>query len=72
MNLYVDGEIKGHLVTQDNKAVSSGEDELQDQTMNVYISEETVEEILDGKITFMEALEQGKIKYKAFFSGLFG
>lgn len=64
INLYVDGEIRGHLITENSTIIDSGKDELQDQTMNVYISKETLEEIREEKTTFAEALKEGKIRYE--------
>jgi len=34
-------------------------------TMNVYISENTVQALIDNKMTIQEALDLGKIKYKS-------
>ena len=64
INLYVDGEVKGHLVTENNEVVRIGTEDLEDPTLNVHISEGTLEELVDGEITFVEALEDDKIRFE--------
>ncbi len=64
VNFYVDGEVGGHLIVENGNVVGGGEDKLKDQTMNVYITEGTIEEVLKGELTLTEALNEGKIKYE--------
>lgn len=64
INFYVDNEPRGYLIIKDGKIIDIGEEELRDQTMNVYVSEKTIKEIIDGNMSFVEALRTRKIKYE--------
>lgn len=37
---------------------------LEDQTVNIYTNQETIEEINSGRLSITEALDEGKIRYE--------
>mgnify|MGYP003882647441 CR=1 FL=1 len=64
INFYVDGNPEGYVVIENSRVVAFGEDELTDQTMNVFVRGDVINEILEGETTVEEALERGEIRYE--------
>ena len=63
INLYVEGDTVFSFITKNGRIESISEKEMKDQTVNIYTDVETIEEILEGKIDFIEAIKSGKIRY---------
>lgn len=63
INLYVNG-IVVYAVMVDGEMTEVGEGELDDQTMNVFASKETVEKLMREEIGIKEALDSGLIEYE--------
>ncbi|NIS74276.1 MAG: hypothetical protein GTO08_03175, partial [Deltaproteobacteria bacterium] len=72
INIFVDDEIKGHIITQNSELVETGEDELDDATLNVYVGSETIQDLIDEETTFLDAFREGKIRLEGvgFFNAL--
>ncbi|RLI76631.1 hypothetical protein DRO97_00205 [Archaeoglobales archaeon] len=64
VNLYVEGDTVFSFITKNGRIESISEKEMKDQTVNIYTDVETMEEILEGKIDFIEAIKSGKIRYE--------
>jgi hypothetical protein len=64
INLYIEGAEEYSIITTDLGIETTGEEFLEDPTMNVFTDIETVRDISSGDLDFMEALDQEKITYE--------
>ncbi len=62
MNIYVDGEFEGHLVTVNGEIVGMGEDELEDPTLNIHVDKKLVDGSMEEEMTFAEMVQSGLIR----------
>ena len=63
MSVYVD-DLTYAVVTENNRLVSISMGEVQNKTMNVYVSRDTLNKIVTGVVSPVDALNQGLIKYE--------
>ena len=63
MNIYAD-DTKMFLATLEGRVVEAGEGELADQSMNIYTNQETLDQLKDGTLDFIQAIEEDKIHYE--------
>jgi hypothetical protein len=79
INVYIDGEPMAGIVMSDGVIEQAGTEVLEDQTMNIHASMETVERIATGETTLGECFLNGDISYegvgfvnmvKAFIAGI--
>lgn len=72
INLYIGGDMNFSFITEDGRIETIAKGQLGDPTVNIYTDVETVEELLEGEMTFTEALKEGKIGYEGvgFFNSI--
>lgn len=63
MNIYID-DITLHIIMVDGKMTEIDTKGLDDRTMDIHLSQETVKQILNQEIELKQALDQGLIKYQ--------
>lgn len=63
INVYMNG-YTAHLITVNGEMIDVGTGELEDQTMDIHVSKETVQKIMEGELDMKEALDQGLITYQ--------
>ena len=63
VNIYMNG-IDIHVVMVDGEMTDLGTGEITDQTMNVYVSKETTEQIMREELSLKQALDTGLIRYE--------
>ncbi|MCK4589371.1 MAG: hypothetical protein KAT77_02940 [Nanoarchaeota archaeon] len=68
INVYMNG-YTAYLITVDGEMIDVSTGELQDQTMNVYVSKETVQKIMNEELEMKDALDKSLIKYQGVGAG---
>lgn len=64
IDLYVDSELVfGFKTNEDGKIIETFKGGIGRPTLNIYITEDTLDELLSGKINFEKALMNGDMKY---------
>ncbi|MBW2981103.1 thrombospondin type 3 repeat-containing protein, partial [Candidatus Woesearchaeota archaeon] len=64
INIYVDGNFEGHIITENSEIISIGEDKLDDPTLKVYADSKKIKALAKGEMDFLEALQKGAIKFR--------
>ncbi len=64
INMYIDDQLFYGFRTKDGKIVETFENGTEEPTMNIYVTQEALEEMATGQLEPGEALKQGKIRYE--------
>lgn len=64
MNVYIGEQAPFNIVTSGGKVESLGAGEIGNPSMKVYADTGTVNQLIAGEMTPLDALQQGKIRYK--------
>jgi hypothetical protein len=64
MNIYVDGDLIYGAVTKSGKITEINEKGIENPTLDVYTTGDTIKNIVNGKITIQEAIKNKDIDYK--------
>jgi len=64
MNIYIDDQTPFNIITSGGRVESLNPGEIENPTMLVNSDMETIDQIIAGTLTPLDALQQGKISYK--------
>ncbi|MEM4267096.1 MAG: SCP2 sterol-binding domain-containing protein [Candidatus Nanoarchaeia archaeon] len=64
INLYIDEQLFYGFRTENGKIVETFENGTEEPTMNIYVTQEALEQMAAGQLDPGEALKQGKIRYE--------
>ncbi len=64
LNLYIEGYGVIGVVTEDSEIKEISEGELADPTVNIRSDSETIEGIVGGEVSIIEAIKDGRITYE--------
>lgn len=70
INFYSNNEPYIYLITVNNQIIDTGKGKIEKPTLNLFSDAETINAIHDGEISFIQAIDENKIKYggEGFFS----
>lgn len=64
INFYSNLEPHFHIITSNNQIIDAGKGKLENPTINVFSDDETFNAIHDGEISFIQAMNDGRLIYE--------